>query len=79
MARSNPLDTRTINYLELIGSGKQYRVPSCQRDYSWKEEQWEGLWTDILQLLSDRNERHFLGIVVVEADDDREGSYINVV
>ena len=72
MARSNPLDTRTINYLELIGSGKQYRVPSCQRDYSWKEEQWEGLWTDILQLLSDRNERHFLGTLVVEADDDRE-------
>lgn len=72
MARSNPLDTRTINYLELIGNGKQYRVPPYQRDYSWKEEQWEDLWTDILQLLSDRNERHFLGTLVVEADDDRE-------
>ena len=34
MARSNVLNTRTIDYLELIGNGKQYRVPPYQRDYS---------------------------------------------
>ncbi len=39
MARLNLLDTRTINYLELIGNGKLYRVPPYQRDYSWSEEQ----------------------------------------
>ena len=30
MAKSNPLNTRTINYLELIGNGKTYRVPRRQ-------------------------------------------------
>ena len=72
MAKSNLLNTRTINYLELIGNGKQYRVPPYQRDYSWKEEQWEDLWNDILQLRSNREERHYLGALVVEAEDDRE-------
>ena len=41
MARSNVLNTNTINYLDLIGNGKRYRVPPYQRDYSWSEEQWE--------------------------------------
>ena len=72
IAKSNLLNTRTINYLELIGNGKQYRVPPYQRDYSWKQEQWEDLWNDILQLRSDREERHYLGALVVEARDDRE-------
>ena len=72
MAKSNLSNTRTINYLELIGNGKQYRVPPYQRDYSWKEEQWEDLWNDILQLRSNREERHYLGALVVEAEDDRE-------
>lgn len=72
MAKSNLLNTRTINYLELIGNGKQYRVPPYQRDYSWKEEQWEDLWNDILELRSDREERHYLGALVLEAEDDRE-------
>ena len=72
MAKSNLLNTRTINYLELIGNGKQYRVPPYQRDYSWKEEQWEDLWNDIQQLRLDREERHYLGALVVEAEDDRE-------
>ncbi len=35
MAKSNLLNTRTINYLEFIGNGKSYRIPPYQRDYSW--------------------------------------------
>ncbi len=72
MAKSNMLNTRTINYLELIGNGKQYRVPHYQRDYSWKVEQWEDLWSDILQIRSGHDEQHYLGALVVEAKDDRE-------
>ena len=30
--RTNVLSTSTINYLELIGNGKAYRVPPYQRD-----------------------------------------------
>ena len=31
MARATRLDTRTVNYLELIGNGRVYEVPPYQR------------------------------------------------
>ncbi len=72
MAKANLMNTRTINYLELIGNGKSYQVPPYQRDYSWTEEQWEDLWNDLLELMSDRENRHYLGALVVEGKSDRE-------
>ena len=72
MAKSNPLNTRTINYLELIGNGKTYRVPPYQRDYSWSEEQWEDLWNDVIDLRQDPEMRHYLGALVVEGTSDRD-------
>ena len=72
MARTNILNTRTINYLELIGNGKSYRVPPYQRDYSWSEEEWEDLWNDIVELQPDPEGVHYLGALVVEGSSDRE-------
>lgn len=72
MAKANILNTRTINYLELIGNGKSYRVPSYQRDYSWSEEQWEDLWNDIVELRSEPEAVHYMGALVVEGSNDRE-------
>lgn len=68
---TNLLDTRTVNYLELVGNGRVYEVPPFQRDYSWGEEQWEDLWLDILELRPDRERTHYLGAVVIEARSDR--------
>lgn len=72
MAKSNILNTRTINYLELIGNGKTYRVPPYQRDYSWSEEQWEDLWNDIVDLRSEPDRSHYLGALVIESKTDRD-------
>ena len=72
MARSVLLDTRTINYLELVGNGKTYRVPPYQRDYSWSDEQWEDLWNDVEDLRRHPDRRHYLGALVVEGKTDRE-------
>jgi len=72
MSRANTLDTRTINYLELIANGKGYRVPPYQRDYSWSEEQWEDLWNDVLELRGRPDDRHYMGALVVERTSDRE-------
>lgn len=72
MAKINLLNTRTVNFLELIGNGKVYRVPPYQRDYSWEEEQWEDLWNDILELRGSPDERHYMGALVVEGMTDRE-------
>ena len=72
MAKANILNTRTINYLELIGNGKSYRVPPYQRDYSWSEEQWEDLWNDIVELRPEPEDVHYMGALVVEGRSDRE-------
>ena len=72
MAKSHLLNTRTTNYLELIGNGKTYRVPPYQRDYSWSEEQWEDLWNDVIDLRQGPETRHYLGALVVEGTSDRD-------
>lgn len=77
MAKANLLNTRTANYLELIGNGRIYRVPPYQRDYSWEEEQWEDLWLDILELRQDPENSHYMGALVVEGKSDREFQIID--
>lgn len=72
MAKTNLLNTRTANFLELVGNGRIYRVPPFQRDYSWEEEQWEDLWNDIIDLRSRPDDRHYMGALVVEGRSDRE-------
>ena len=72
MAKTNLLNTRTTNFLELVGNGRIYRVPAFQRDYSWEVEQWEDLWNDILELRGRPEERHYMGALVVESKSDRE-------
>ena len=77
MNRANLLNTRTTDYLELIGNGRVYGVPRYQRDYSWTQEQWEDLWNDILEVRAGREDRHYLGALVVEATSDREFAVID--
>jgi hypothetical protein len=77
MSKANLLNTRDINFLDLIGNGKIYSVPPFQRDYSWEEEQWEDLWNDIIELQSKPSERHYMGALVVEAKTDREFKIID--
>jgi len=66
------LDTRTAHFLDLVGNGRVYRVPAYQRDYSWQEEQWDDLWSDLSDLRRQPAERHYMGALVVEAKTDRE-------
>lgn len=72
MAKLNLLDTKTVNFLDLLGNGKTYQVPAYQRDYSWSEEQWEDLWNDIDERRNRPEEKHYMGALVVEGKSDRE-------
>ena len=76
-ARTNVLSTATINYLQLIGNGKTYRVPPYQRDYAWTEEEWEDLWNDVLDLRRETEDRHYMGALVVQGESDREFTIID--
>lgn len=72
MARANFLETKTLHLLDLIGNGKTFQVLPFQRDYSWGEEQWEDLWTDITALRQNPETRHYMGALVLEAKSDRD-------
>ncbi len=72
MASSIGLKIHTINYIDLIGNGKKFSLPPYQRDYSWSEENWENLWYDIVELMSDSHEYHFMGTLFIQETPNRE-------
>lgn len=77
MTLADRLRTRTVDYLELIGTSKSFSVPRHQRDYSWTREEWDHLWSDLTELRSTPDGRRYLGAVVVQAETDREFTVID--
>lgn len=69
---SMDIKTETTN-LEQIFSGfqKKYTVPDYQRDYSWKRDQVEELWTDIITSKKSDTE-YFMGTIVLNAGDNED-------
>jgi hypothetical protein len=64
-----------VPLVQLFGAPARYTVPLFQRPYVWeKDEQWEPLWIDIVELADrvlatangDKVAGHFLGTVVLE-------------
>ncbi|MCU0347010.1 MAG: DUF262 domain-containing HNH endonuclease family protein [Saprospiraceae bacterium] len=65
MTESNLLDTKTVSLGEIFGNGKIYKVPPFQRDYSWGEDQWDDLWTDVVDIYQ-AGGQHYMGAVVLQ-------------
>lgn len=59
--------------LERIFNGYQtkYSVPDYQRDYSWKSDQVEELWSDIITSRKNNTE-YFMGTIVLNADSTQD-------
>lgn len=76
MAVNNLLDTSTVSLSDIIGNGKVYKVPSYQRDYSWKQDHWEDLWADILTVLNG-DSIHYMGSIVLQNKGDKKYSVID--
>jgi len=68
----NLLDTDAVTLNDLFTNGKRFLVPEFQRDYSWKEEQWDDLWMDVLAVRN-QNKIHYMGAIVLQ--DHRDKSY----
>ena len=67
------LNASTKDYSEIIGNGATYHVPTYQRDYSWSEDHWNDLWSDVLGLETERD--HYLGYLVLQKRSDDEKKY----
>jgi hypothetical protein len=76
MENNNLLDTKTVNSNEVLGNGKKYIVPLYQRDYSWKEDNWEDLWADILLVL-ESNSVHYMGAIVLQSKGSKTFNIID--
>lgn len=71
MTKGQLLDTSTVNLNGILGTGKIYRVPQFQRDYSWEQDNWEDLWNDI-ELASESKTAHYMGSVVLQNTGSKE-------
>ncbi len=76
MAINKLLDTSTICLSDIIGNGKIYTVPIYQRDFSWKIDQWEDLWNDILEVEKTENV-HYMGSIVLQNMGDKKFNIID--
>lgn len=76
MATGHLLDTKTVNLNDILGNGKIYRVPQFQRDYSWEQDNWEDLWSDI-ELAAETKMPHYMGSVVLQSSNAKEYQIID--
>ena len=63
---------------KLFGNGLTYNIPRFQRDYSWDLEQWEDLWSDIIETMSvDGDSAHYMGYLVLQSTNDKNFDVID--
>lgn len=56
-----------VVFQKLLDGSIQYVVPLYQRTYSWKDDQWEQLWNDLLEVYTlDVPRNHFIGSIVTQ-------------
>ena len=61
---TNLLNAETKSFGSIIKEDSIFRVPIFQRDYSWEEEHWEDLWSDIVTRKNE-NSKHYMGSIVL--------------
>lgn len=69
--------TSNETYIKLMGNGSKYEIPKFQRDYSWRIEQWDDLWQDIQLILSEEEEEHYMGYLVLQTSDNKKYTIID--
>ncbi|AFY53368.1 hypothetical protein Riv7116_0781 [Rivularia sp. PCC 7116] len=69
------MQVNQISLRRLLDCSVQYQIPLFQRPYSWKEENWEVLWNDLINLYEEQFEgSYFLGPIVTQAVNGTPGS-----
>ncbi len=69
--------TSNKTYRQLMGNGLRYEIPKFQRDYTWDTEQWDDLWQDIKALMSNEDEEHYMGYLVLQTSNNKEFQIID--
>nr|WP_319247219.1 DUF262 domain-containing HNH endonuclease family protein [uncultured Celeribacter sp.] len=68
---ASTFNTSNSTYKQLLAGGSVFQIPRFQRDYSWKEDNWEDLWSDIIDLVDDPSaDAHYMGYLVLQPRGD---------
>ena len=59
------MQAQNVTFQEIISGRKQFLIPVFQRDYKWREDNWQKLWDDILE---SGRAGHFAGSIVHALD-----------
>ncbi|NHA81917.1 DUF262 domain-containing protein [Helicobacter pylori] len=71
--------TTLLNFFE-ENQNNQFVIPIYQRLYSWKKEQCEQLWDDIIKIGgNDKMNGHFIGSILYVRDDDTHSSPLLII
>ena len=67
-------ETRSVN--QILSPNKRYIVPRFQREYSWKEEEIDEFWDDIVQQIRIQDGRlvpseYFIGCIVLVGEESK--------
>jgi hypothetical protein len=62
-------------FQEMMSNGVKYQIPRFQRDYTWKQEQWEDLWSDIETLPKEKY--HYMGYIVLQRQSQHDYTVID--
>lgn len=64
------MDVSDSTLKTVLEGSKQYLVPLYQRPYAWKSNNWDQIWEDLIQLVSDQandsGATHFTGTLVLD-------------
>jgi uncharacterized protein with ParB-like and HNH nuclease domain len=64
-----------LSFSELFSNGIKFQIPKFQRDYAWGIEQWEDLWTDLMNI--DEEGAHYMGYIVLQKKGEHEYDVID--
>ena len=65
-------ENRTFDNL-LNNNGIVYKIPVFQRDYSWTLNQWDDLWSDIIDTINESGDdysKHYMGYLLLKKDKE---------
>lgn len=69
--------TSNKTYRQLMGNGLRFEIPKFQHDYTWEAEQWDDLWQDIKSILSNEQEEHYMGYLVLQTTNNKNFQIID--
>lgn len=62
--------------LEKVFARDRFSIPSYQRDYAWRRENFEDLWEDLQEAIDSKEKQgHFLGTLVVSPNKDDKSKF----